>query len=411
MKSFNQFLSEAGSTAVQQATRLGLSTDGHGGWYDKQGEFVAKTEKGQLKFYNKRQRIGEKDPAQSEKEKKLSHTTSASSEQQPKSTQVPAQQEPADDEVVVLEPPAVEKTKGTLTVAFGRFNPPTTGHEKLLDTVALSSDDGDYVIVPSRSQDKKKNPLDTDMKVSAMRAMFPQHSERIINDGANRTIFDVLKKAHNDGYAGVRIVGGADRQKEFDKLVNAYNGKMYQFDNIEVRSAGDRDPDSEGVEGMSASKQRKAAAEGDFNAFAQGVPASMEKEEIKKLYKQIRAAMQIEEGWRMWEIAPKFDWKNLRENYIRENVYKIGQFVENLNTGVVGEIIRRGANHLICVTEDKFMFKSWIKDVTEAKKPPIVSGVPANQREVGTDAYLKYVQKMVPGSDWGKQFINKYRKK
>ena len=186
---------------------------------------------------------------------------------------------------------------------------------------------------------------------------------------------------------------------------------MYQFDNIEVRSAGDRDPDSEGVEGMSASKQRKAAAEGDFDTFVQGVPASMEKEEIKKLYKQIRAAMQIEEGWRMWEIAPKFDWKNLRENYIRDNVYKIGQFVENLNTGVVGEIIRRGANHLICVTEDKFMFKSWIKDVTESKKPPIVSGVPANQREVGTDAYLKYVQKMVPGSDWGKQFINKYRKK
>ena len=211
MKSFNQFLSEAGSTAVQQATRLGLTTDGHGGWY-KDGEFVAKTEKGQLKFYNKRQKIGKQDPPQSEKEKKLSHTTTASSEQQPKSTQAPAQQEPANDEVVVLEPPAVEKTKGTLTVAFGRFNPPTTAHEKLLDNVALSSDDGDYVIVPSRSQDKKKNPLDTDMKVSAMRAMFPQHSERIVNDGANRTIFDVLKKAHNDGYSGVRIVGGADRQ-------------------------------------------------------------------------------------------------------------------------------------------------------------------------------------------------------
>ena len=77
MKSFNQFLSEAGSTAVQQATRLGLSTDGHGGWYDKQGEFVAKTEKGQLKFYNKRQKMGRQDPVQSEKEKNLSQTTSA----------------------------------------------------------------------------------------------------------------------------------------------------------------------------------------------------------------------------------------------------------------------------------------------------------------------------------------------
>ena len=402
MKSFFQFISES---AAQQASRLGLEGDGHGGWY-KDGEFVAKTHKGSLKFYNKRQVKGEQDPPQSEKEKRLSHTTSAAPAAAP-----PPEEKPKEEQPVEMKPPEVEKIKGTLTVAFGRFNPPTTGHEKLLDTVASSSDDGDYVIVPSRSQDKKKNPLDADAKVDVMRRMFPNHKEKIVNDGANRTIFDVLKKAHNDGYAGVRIVGGADRQKEFDKLVNNYNGLKYDFDTVEVRSAGDRDPDSEGVEGMSASKQRKAAAEGDFDAFAQGVPASMEMEEIKKLYKQIRAAMQIEEGWRMWEIAPKFDWKNLRENYIRENVYKIGQFVENLNTGVVGEIIRRGANHLICVTEDKFMFKSWIKDVTEAKKPPIVSGVPANQREVGTDAYLKYVQKMVPGSDWGKQFINKYRKK
>ena len=102
--------------------------------------------------------------------------------------QPPGAQQPAQEPVAKLPeaPPEVEKTKGTLTIAFGRFNPPTTGHEKLLDT---------------------------DMKVSAMRAMFPQHSERIVNDGANRTIFDVLKKAHNDGYAGVRIVGGADRQK------------------------------------------------------------------------------------------------------------------------------------------------------------------------------------------------------
>jgi phosphopantetheine adenylyltransferase len=419
MKSFNQFLSEAGSTAVQQATRLGLSTDGHGGWYDKQGEFVAKTEKGQLKFYNKRQKIGKQDPPQSDKEKKLSHTTTASSKEEPKSKQkASAQQEPssaastsADDEIVVLEPPAVEKTKGTLTVAFGRFNPPTTGHEKLLDNVALSSDDGDYVIVPSRSQDKKKNPLDTDMKVSAMRAMFPNHSEKIVNDGANRTIFDVLKKAHNDGYAGVRIVGGADRQKEFDKLVNAYNGKMYQFDNIEVRSAGDRDPDGDGLEGMSASKQRKYAAENDFENFLKGVPTAMNKKMAKDMFNNIRTGMNIKEGWNLWEIAPKFDWENLRENYVNEKVFTIGQLVENLNNGLVGRIIRRGANYLICVTEDKIMFKSWIKDVTEAVvNGTTKSGVPANQRLVGTDAHRKYAETMVPGNSWGIQFINKYRK-
>ena len=412
MKSFFQFLRE--STAVQQATRLGLKTDGHGGWYDNKGEFVAKTEKGTLKFFNKRQRVGKQDPPQTDKEKNLSATSSApaAAPEEPAQASAAPEQEPQKDPntPVVLEPPEVEKTKGTLTIAFGRFNPPTTGHEKLLDTVSKSSDDGDYVIVPSRSQDPKKNPLDTDTKVSIMRQMFPQHSERIVNDPQNRTIFDVLKKAHMDGYANVRIVGGADRQKEFDKLVNNYNGKMYQFDNVEVRSAGDRDPDSDDVEGMSASKQRKAAVENNFDAFYKGIPSSMSKKAAKEMFNNIRLAMNVSEGWNMWEISPLFDWKNLRENYVKKKIFNIGEIVENLNHGLVGRIIRRGANHLICVTEDNIMFKSWIKDVNEQKNTE-VSGVPGDQRLIGTDAHFKYVKSLVPGSDWGKQFINKYRKK
>jgi nicotinic acid mononucleotide adenylyltransferase len=412
MKSFLQFLSE--SKAVQQATRMGLTGDGHGGWYDKNGEFVAKTEKGVLKFYNKRQKIGQQDPPQSDREKNLSHTTSAQSQQQVEPQQPVSQKDDPEGPVEPdkLTPPQVEKTKGTLTIAFGRFNPPTTGHEKLLDTVASSSDDGDYVIVPSRSQDNKKNPLDADQKVSVMRQMFPNHSEKIVNDPANKTIFDVLKKAHNDGYTNVRLVVGADRQKEFDKLTNNYNGLQYDFDQVEVRSAGNRDPDGEGVEGMSASKQRKYAAENDFDNFLKGVPTAMNRKLAKDLFNNIRAGMNIKEGWNLWEIAPIFDWKNLRENYVNKNIYKVGQLVENLNTGFIGKIIRRGANYLICVTEDKIMFKSWIKDVTEAVvNGTTKSGVPAHQREVGTDSLLNYTKSMVPGSEWGKHFINKYRKK
>jgi len=408
MKSFFQFLSE--STAVQQAARLGLKSDGHGGWYDKNGEFVAKTEKGRLKFYNKRQRIGRQDPPQSDKEKNLSATSyekQTSQEPAPEQPAAQQQQTPAQQ-----GPPPVEKTKGTLTIAFGRFNPPTTGHEKLLDTVASNSDDGDYIIIPSRSQDKKKNPLDPDTKVSVMRQMFPQHGERIVNDPQNRTIFDVLKKAHMDGYAGVRIVGGGDRVAEFEKLSNNYNGKLYQFDNLEVLSAGDRDPDGDDVSGMSASKQRKAAVEGDFASFRKGVPSTLNNKQARELYNNLRAAMQIKEGWNMWEIAPKFDWKGLRENFISDKIFRVGELVENINTGLVGKIIRRGTNHLICVTEDKIMFKSWIKDVSEAvTNSDSPSGVPADQRLVGTDAHRKYVEKLVPGSEQGRQFINKYRKK
>ena len=403
MKNFFQFLTES---AAQQAARLGLEGDGHGGWY-KDGEFVAKTDKGRLKFYNKRQKVGQQDPPQTDKEKNLSQTTSAPAPEQPAAQQAPAQE----------GPPAVEKTKGTLTVAFGRFNPPTTGHEKLLDTVASNSDDGDYIIIPSRSQDKKKNPLDADTKVSVMRQMFPQHGERIVNDPANRTIFDVLKKAHMDGYAGVRIIGGGDRVAEFEKLSGNYNGKLYQFDNLEVLSAGDRDPDGDDVSGMSASKQRKAAAEGDFTTFRKGVPSSLNNKQTRELYNNIRAAMNIKEGWNMWEIAPKFDWKGLRENFIGDKIFRVGELVESVNTGLIGKIIRRGTNHLICVTEDKIMFKSWIKDVTEAKKYTEVR-MDSIEREPGkpntldgTTGYKKYVQKMTPGSEQGKQFINKYRKK
>ena len=395
MKSLFQFLSE--SQAVQQATRMGLKSDGHGGWYDNKGEFIAKTEKGQLKFFNKRQRIGAQDPRQSEKEKRISTGTSA---------------EPAPEPQMVMEPPEVEKTKGTLTIAFGRFNPPTTGHEKLLDKVASSSDDSDYIIVPSRSQDAKKNPLDPDTKVSVMQKMFPKHKNNIVNDKNNRTIFDVLKKAHTDGYTNVRILGGADRVKEFEKLTGDYNGKLYNFDNVEVMSAGARDPDSEDVTGMSASKQRKAAAEGDIKAFMKGVPKSLSQKDAEELFKKIRRAMNIKEGWSLWEIAPKFDWQGLRENYIGEKIFRVGQMVENMNNGLVGRIIRRGANHLICVTEDKIMFKSWIKDVSESVvNGTTQSGVPADQREVGTDAFRKYVETMVPGSSYGRHFINKYRKK
>ena len=423
MKTFSLFLE---STAVQQATRMGLVSDGHGGWYDKKGEFIAKTERGQLKFFNKRQRQGQ-DPRQSEKDKRISTTTSAET----------SPEQEAGQQDAGLAPPQVEKTRGTLTIAFGRFNPPTTGHGKLLDTVASSSDEDDYMIIPSRTQDKKKNPLDTDTKVSMMKKMFPNHSEKIVNDPSNRTIFDVLSRAHNDGYANVRIVGGGDRVKEFDKLANDYNGKLYQFDNLEVMSAGDRDPDSDDVTGMSASKQRKAAAEGDIKAFMKGVPKSLSKKDAEELFQKIRSAMNIKEGWNMWEIAPKFDWKNLRENYVSKRIYRIGQFVENVNTGLVGKIIRRGTSYLICVTEDDIMFKSWIKDVSAFTKeesshnlqelvkvaiggnsnkfkiPKLtkVSGVPADQRLVGTDSFRKYVETMVPGSSYGLHFINKYRKK
>lgn len=417
MKSFFKFLSES---AAQQAARLGLQGDGHGGWYDRStGEFVAKTEKGRLKFYNKRQKVGQDDPNQTELEKNVSDpnfTDPALQQQEPQAQQTTAP-EPQQQTVNISPdlqagPPPVPKTRGTLTIAFGRFNPPHAGHQQLMDTAAAAAEaeESDYMIVPSRSNDPKKNPLDADTKVAFMRGMFPQHSSRIQNDQNTRTIFDVLKKAHNDGYTNVRIVGGADRVKEFDKLANNYNGSLYQFDNVEVVSAGDRDPDADGVEGMSASRLRLAASENDFKTFMSAMPEGFPRREAKQLFDTTRMSMGINEEWGIWEMAPKFDQDTLRENYVSKAIFRIGELVENLNTGLVGRIVRRGANHLICVTEDKIMFKAWIRDVTEAVvNGTTISGVPASQRLIGTDAHRKYVETMVPGMSSGRQFINKYK--
>ena len=403
MKRFSQFLSEAKeSQAVMQAKRLGLTGDGHGGWYDKNGEFTAKTVGGRLKFYNQNQVPGEQDPPQ--------RRTSANQQPVATQTQPPTQAvQQTQQDAPAEEEPAVED-KGTLTIAFGRFNPPTTGHEKLLDTVSDIAGKGDYKIYPSRSNDPKKNPLDPDTKISYMRRMYPKHGERIVNDAGSKTIFDVLKQAHADGYSGVNIVVGSDRQAEFEKLASKYNGQLYDFAELNVVSAGERDADSDDVSGMSASKLRKAAADGDFNAFRKGTPKSLDDKEARKLFMTIRKSMKVEEGYSLFEIAPKMDMESLRESYVNGEVFNVGDVVENINTGLVGRIIRRGANYLICVTEVNIMFKPWIKDVVNVNEWINPSGVPANQREVGTDAHREYVMKMI-GAKGIKNFINKYRKK
>ncbi len=190
-------------------------------------------------------------------------------------------------------PPEVEKTKGTITIVFGRFNPPTIGHKKLLDKAAEFSENNDYLIVPSRTQDKKKNPLSADIKISFMKRMFIIHAEKILNEPEIKTIFDVLVKSHMDGYSNVRIVVGSDRVEEFEKITGNYNGKLYQFKKIELLSAGERDPDGEGVEGISASNQRQLVLDNNFDQFQEGIPREVSPELAKELFDNLQSSMGI----------------------------------------------------------------------------------------------------------------------
>jgi len=428
MKGFGDFFKEARtSQASEKAKKLGLKGDGHGGWYDRSGEFIAKTEKGDLKFYTKGQKPGKDVPnpkqaaAQPAPQIKAKATTvtgkgvSAAAEPE-------AQKAKGSDEE--------QKTKrgsDALTLVFGRFNPPTTGHKKLLDTAKGISGENDFRIYPSRSHDPKKNPLDPGTKIKFMKKMFADYEEEIVNEKDMKTIFDVLMTAQEEGYKEVTIVVGSDRLGEFKNLATKYNGELYDFESIAVVPGGTRDSDAEGVEGMSASKIRKSVKDDDRKAFERGIPSSLGKEEINNLWNELKRSMGLEvttdkkdkktakESLELWQIAPSFDYSALREKYYNKEIFKRGDLVESLHTGLVGKVTRRGANHLICVTESGIMFKSWIKDVSEAyteKKKESIERVPGKPNTlVGTGGYKKFAEKMTPGSSYGKEFINKYKAK
>ncbi len=434
MKNFFQFLTEATqSQATMQARKLNLKSDGHGGWLDTRGEFVAKTEKGKLVFYDKGRVDGGKDqpkgaigksPAAPKPEAKPKPVPAAKTK--PKTTPTATADVPVDSD--------------TLTVAFGRFNPPTVGHEKLLKAARKASQGGDLKIYPSRTQDPKKNPLDPDMKISYMKKMFPEFEENIINDDEMKSIFNVLVTAAEEGYANVNIIVGSDRQSEFENLAQKYNGDLYNFDLIRVISAGVRDADAEGVEGMSASKMRKAVIDNDFKSFRRGTPKTLDDGDTQALFDAVRQGMGVKkakvakENYNLWEIAPKYDQRTLRENYLMGKIFNIGDIVENLNTGLVGKIIRRGTNYLICLTQEEYMFKSWIRDVMEYTEKTMnrKERLPGKPNTLaGTAGYFKYAVDMTPGFEKGdktnlqpgakpykgysvsniREFINKYKVK
>ena len=305
--------------------------------------------------------------------------------------------------------------QGSISITFGRFNPPTVGHERLIEKVAkeAKTSGGEYRIYPSRSEDPKKNPLDAGTKIKYMRLAYPDHANAIVDNPDMRTIFDVLTALDTDGYSSVNIVVGGDRVSEFNSLAQKYNGDLYTFEEIKVTSAGGRDPDSEGIEGMSASKMRKAAVEGDFDTFDQGIPEGLSKKDRDTLYLLLRQAMQVEESYddfaeasySLFEVAPKLDPQGLREAYFEGELFKVGTFVENVNTGVIGKVVSRGSNYVIYVDESDNIFRSWLKDLIEKNDRYGFDWTPAPGTP-GEPELTNYMKRMTPG-----EFIRKINKK
>ena len=209
----------------------------------------------------------------------------------------------------------IKEVRGTTAVfTFGRFNPPTIGHEKLLNVVGSTATraKAESFVYTSHSQDAKKNPLSNDQKIVFMKMMFPKHRTSFMRTEA-KTALHALSEIHKTGkFSKVIMVVGSDRVREFKTLLNKYNDieskhGFYRFEDIDVISAGERDPDAEGTSGMSASKMRAAVKDKNYDIFKMGVPSGMSEKDCHTLYNAVAKGMkvklaEIREEWGLDEL-------------------------------------------------------------------------------------------------------------
>ena len=267
----------------------------------------------------------------------------------------------------------------SIAITFGRFNPPTIGHEKLINKVVRA--DRNYKIYISRSEDSKKNPLSPREKLSWMKKMFPQYARNIEINTTNM-ILDIATMLYNKGHNVLKFVVGSDRVREFETILKKYNDQKnrhgyYNFKTIDVISAGERDPDAEGASGMSASKMRDAAQKGDVASFKRGLPSQFR--DVDGLFKAVRKGMGIREDYKPDTSKPvmtlgQFEQKQVRDLYVREMIFNIGDQVKYLKEEKQGKVVRRGTNYVVLEDTNNNLHKCWIWDCipVAADKEPML---------------------------------------
>ena len=298
----------------------------------------------------------------------------------------------SDKEIKDLEMHEASAPK-TIAFTFGRFNPPTIGHQKLMDKV--KSQARDYKIYLSRSEDPKKNPLDVRYKLRLMKQMFRTHARNIEINPSNN-VLDILTKLYDD-YHRVIMVVGSDRVREFDSLLKRYNNVKsrhgyYYFEDIKVVSAGERDPDADGAAGMSASKMRAAAAKGDLEAFKKGLPGSSRgTNDAETIMKNVRVGMKLAASYSMMggpglgtyrPVASMegFEQEQVRDLYVRDMIFNINDKVDYIKEDIQGTVKRRGTNYIVIEDNNNNLHKAWIWDCL-----PIASDREVEVREYNTD--------------------------
>ena len=302
---------------------------------------------------------------------------------------------------------------------FGRMNPPTIGHGKLLDKLASKAGKNPYRVYLSQTADAKKNPLSYTDKVKFVRKMFPKHARSVMLNKKVKNAMDAAVVLYNEGFTKVVMIVGDDRLREFDTLLNKYNGQkarhgFYNFESIKVATAGQRDPDAEGAEGASATKQRGAATGNDFTSFAQGLPKQMSNKDSKALFNAVRKGMGLKEQKQFHNHVQLEPVSDLREAYVKDGLFDEGDEVVILKNDVVGNIQHLGTNYVIVESKGE-RYRCWLTDISKVEEDlkmnwdnapyddPGEDGVVREslneeyKYEWGTDASTKHAKKMTPG--------------
>jgi hypothetical protein len=301
----------------------------------------------------------------------------------------------------------ITEAKETAVFGFGRFNPSTIGHEAVIEKIASVAKGNPFFIYPSHTTGPK-DPLKHSLKIAWMRKMFPKYKKNIIVDNKAKTVINIAEKLYKDGYKNLILVAGSDRVKEFDTLLQRYNdapdkkgNQLFKFDSVKVVSAGERDPDADGVAGMSASKLRKAASDGKFDDFKKGIPNTLNDADKKKYYFDVRKGMGIREDREMGD-----DYDSLRDAYLTGKIWNVGESVEA--NGVSGEVVRKGTNYLSFVAEDGKVHKAWLHEIelderNYAKEYANYQGTPEQiaRRSSRNKARRAMGDKVVKGMDVG----------
>ncbi len=230
-------------------------------------------------------------------------------------------------------------TKETAVISFGRMNPITVGHEKLANAVIRTGvkNNATPLIFLSHSQDAKKNPLSYEKKVKFAKTAF---GTKLIQKSTARTIIDVAKELQ-DKFKNLIVVAGSDRVEEFNTLLNKYNGKDYTYNSIKVVSAGERDPDADDVSGMSASKMRALAKDGDMESFKKGLPTKL-RSQGKAVYNSVRTGMNVNE-----EITTESLDENLRKQIAQlAKKFPEGSKVKMKHDGKIATVLSVGKDHV-----------------------------------------------------------------